>query len=200
MKLLATEVAMKLNEVSLVTRAGLMVLFFLVSFYPAQAQEARLHINHLDKLAEKADETVDVNIDGPLLEMASKFFSSSKPEEAKAKDLISGLKGIYVRSFEFENEGAYSSEDVEAIRKQIRPPDWVRLVGVRSKKDKENVEVFTRMEAGKVMGLAIISSEPKELTVVNVVGSIDIEKLSELEGQLGIPKLGLEQSGKSRKE
>jgi hypothetical protein len=43
-----------------------------------------------------------------------------------------------------------------------------------------------------VQGLAILAAEPKELTVVNIVGPIDIEKISALEGNFGIPKLNLE--------
>lgn len=166
----------------------------------AEAQDAKLQINHLDKLAAKAEETVDVTIDGPMLQLATKFLSSKKPDEAKAKELVAGLKGVYVKSFEFDKEGAYSDEDISAIRAQIRAPAWSRIVGVRSKRDRENVEVFTRMEGDKIIGLAIISAEPKELTIVNIVGPIDLDKLSDLEGEFGIPRMDLERSSKSQKE
>jgi len=105
-----------------------------------------------------------------------------------------------VKSFEFDKEGAYSDEDISAIRAQIRVPGWSRIVGVRSKRERENVEVFTRMEGDKIIGLAIISAEPKELTIVNIVGPIDLDKLSDLEGEFGIPRMGLERSSKSQKE
>jgi hypothetical protein len=45
---------------------------------------------------------------------------------------------------------------------------------------------------GKANGLAIIASEPREFTIVNIVGAVDLEKLRQLEGQFGIPKLELE--------
>jgi hypothetical protein len=38
-------------------------------------------------------------------------------------------------------------------------------------------------------GLAVIVAEPRSLTVVNVVGRIDLEKLGALAGQFGIPHL-----------
>jgi hypothetical protein len=38
-------------------------------------------------------------------------------------------------------------------------------------------------------GLAIIASEPREFTIVNIVGSIDLAKLHRLEGKFGIPRL-----------
>jgi len=178
----------------------LYLLSALLAAPSAEAQDAKLQINHLDKLAAKAEETVDVTIDGPMLQLATKFLSSKKPDEAKAKELVAGLKGIYVKSFEFDKEGAYSDEDVSAIRAQIRAPAWSRIVGVRSKRERENVEVFTRMEGDKIIGLAIISAEPKELTIVNIVGPIDLDKLSDLEGEFGIPRMGLERSSKSEKE
>ena len=178
----------------------LYLLSALLAAPSAEGQDAKLQINHLDKLAAKAEETVDVTIDGPMLQLATKFLSSKKPDEAKAKELVAGLKGIYVKSFEFDKEGAYSDEDVSAIRAQIRAPAWSRIVGVRSKRERENVEVFTRMEGDKIIGLAIISAEPKELTIVNIVGPIDLDKLSDLEGEFGIPRMGLERSSKSEKE
>jgi hypothetical protein len=165
-----------------------------------QAQEGKLQINNLDKLAAKATETVDVNLDGALLQAASKFLSGNKPDEAQAKDLVLGLKGIYVKSFEFEKEGEYTKEDLAAIRAQIQGPRWTRMVGVHSKKDREDVDVFMRIDGDKVSGLVIIAAEPKELTVVNIVGSIDLDKLSHLEGQFGIPQMGLEKSSKPGKE
>ncbi len=163
-------------------------------------QDVWLKIAHLEKLEAKADNVVDVSLDGSMLQLASKFLSNSKPDEAKVKDLISGLKGVYVRSFEFNVDNAYSNEDVDAIRSQLQGPGWVRMVGIRSRRDKENVEVFMLNAGQKINGLAILCSKPKELTVVNIVGLIDLDKLSELEGQFGIPKLGLEAAEKSKKD
>ena len=179
----------------------LFVSFLLIMWLnPLSAQEAKLKISYLDKLAAKADQTVDVNLDASLLQLAARFLSGSKPDEAKVKELIGSLRGVYVRSFEFDNDNAYTIEDVNNIRSQLQGPGWVRMVGVRTKRDGENVEVFTLSSGEKVKGLAIICAQPKELTVVNIVGTIDLEKLSELEGQLGIPKLGLEVTEKGKKD
>jgi hypothetical protein len=38
-------------------------------------------------------------------------------------------------------------------------------------------------------GLAILVSQPKELTVVNIVGSVDLNSLADLGGHFGVPKL-----------
>ena len=46
------------------------------------------------------------------------------------------------------------------------------------------------------LGLAIIASEPREFVIVNIVGSIDLEKLHELEGKFGVPELQIEADDK----
>jgi uncharacterized protein DUF4252 len=164
--------------------------------------EARLRIDHLEKLASKAAEVVDVTLDQSMLQLAARFMSDERsPDEAQARELIKQLKGVYVKSFEFDKEGEYSPSDIEAIRTQLHTP-WSRIVDVRSKRDGENAEVYL-MNSGadnKISGLAIIAAEPKELTVVNIVGPIDVDRLIELEGRLGVPRLNLERIGKSKKE
>jgi hypothetical protein len=162
---------------------------------PAYGQVARLQLNNLEKLSKKAAEVVDVTLDGSMLKLASKFLNEDEDEDAaEVKALVAGLKGIYVKSFEFDKEGDYSDEDVEAIRAQLKGPGWSRIVGVVSKREHENTEIYmmTMGSEGSIQGLAIIDAEPKELTVVNIVGSIDLDKLSALEGHMGVPKLELE--------
>ncbi len=152
------------------------------------AQDIKIPVN-IDKLANKASEVVDVNLDGPMLKFASKFLDAEDSDDREAKELIKNLTGIYVRSFEFDNAGEFNEADIEEVRAQLKAPTWVRTVNVRSRKDGEKVDVFFKMEGDNVMGLAIIASEPKELTIVNLVGRIDPEKLGDLGGHFGIPKV-----------
>ncbi len=152
------------------------------------AQNARLKIDHLEKLAAKASEVADVSLDGPLLELASKFLDKEESEEG-VKDLVKGLKGVYVKTFEFSQEGAYSEGDLDIIREQLRSPGWARLVNVRSKEDKETVEIYALTEGDQMTGLAVVAAEPKELTVVNIVGPISLDKLGKLGGHMGIPQV-----------
>jgi hypothetical protein len=154
------------------------------------AQDPRLRLAHLDYLATKASETVDVNIDERLIQLAAKVFNDKDDDEAQIKKLVIGLKGIYVKSFEFENENDYSSADVDSIRSQLREPAWSRLLNVTSKRE-GIVEVYVALNGAEVVGLAVLSAEPKELTVVNIIGPVDLEKLAKLEGNLGIPDLGI---------
>jgi hypothetical protein len=152
------------------------------------AEDIKMPIN-LDKLAERASESVDVTLDSSLLQLASGFLSKEDPDEAQVKKLVGKLKGIYVRSFEFDKEGQYSMSDVDAIRAQLKSPGWSRIVGVKSLKG-ENSEVYLQKNGDQIGGLVVIDAEPRELTIVHIDGPIDPEELSQLGGHMGIPKLG----------
>jgi len=169
----------------------LVALLVVLPAITARAQDPRIQLTHLDHLATRASETVDLNFDERLILAAAKIFNEKDEDEAQIKKLITGLKGVYVKSFEFENDNEYSSADVDSIRSQLREPSWTRLVNVKSKKD-GNVEVYISLTGSQVNGLTVISAEARELTIVNIVGPVDLEKLAKLEGKLGIPELGVE--------
>ena len=173
-------------------------VLFLASHGLVQAQDIKLPAD-VEKLSAKAKETVEVTMDGPMLRWASKFLSAEDPEEAKCAKLVANLNGIYVRSFEFDKEGEYSSADVEALRSQLHSPAWSRVVGVRSERDGDNVDIFFKMEAEKMAGIVIIAAEAKELTFVNIVGPLEVDQLADLSGEFGIPKLNPKSLSKAQK-
>jgi hypothetical protein len=127
------------------------------------------------------------------MRIAAKAFSDKDADEREIKKLITGVKGIYVKSFEFDSDSQFTTADLEAIRAQVRGPGRTRLVNVTSKKE-GNVEVYLLMVGDDIGGLAVLSSEDRELTVVNIVGPVDLEKLAKLEGQFGVPELGIEKT------
>lgn len=160
---------------------------------PIAAQQIKID---LPALEEHASEVVDVTLDANMLRFASGFLSEEKDERA-VRDMVHGLQGVYVRSYEFEKEGQYDRAIVEKVRAQLGA-NWNKIVNVRSK-TRENVEIYTQTDVRKaVTGMVIISAEPKELTIVNIVGPIDLNRLAGLGGQLGIPKI--ENDSKEPKE
>ncbi len=164
--------------------AGLMLL-------PAgavQAQDVTIPKN-IERLSEKAVETVNVTVDGALLQLAMKFLSGTDPEQRAVKDVVGKLKAIYVRSFQFAGPGGYSEADVESLRAQVKAPAWTRMASVRSKKAGEDVDVFFKMEKDMIVGLVVIAAEPTQLTFVNIDGPIDLDRLASLGGHFGIPKV-----------
>lgn len=157
---------------------------------PARAQTARLNLERLEKLSSKAVEVNNVTLDGELLQLAAKFLDMDKDDEdaAQAKEIVKKLKGIYVKNFEFDEPHQYSAADVEEIRAQLAAPGWNKIVESRNKRDNENNEIYLFKDSNNNFGgIAILVAEPKELTVVNIVGPVDIDKLSALSGKFGIP-------------
>jgi len=163
----------------------------------ARAQDIKIPPD-VERLSAKAKETVEVTMDGPMLRWASKFLSADDPEEKKCAQLVANLKGIYVRSFEFDDENAYTPAEVDALRSQMRGPGWSRVVGVRSQ-NQDNVDVFFKLENDKMAGIVVIAAEPKELTFVSIVGPLDVDQLADLGGEFGIPKLDAKSLSKTQK-
>ena len=168
----------------------------------AFAQSARLQLGQLDRLEQVADQTVDVTVDQKVLNLAKIFLGKSKDkDQQKVKELIGEIEGIYVKHFRFEKAGQYSLADIEGIRVQLNGPGWSRMANVRSKRNNQNLDVYTMINGAKIGGLAVIAAEEKELTVVNIIGPIDLEKLMDLEGSFSIPNLELERiKDKTQKE
>ena len=159
-------------------------IFLIALAAPLYAQRLNLDF---PALADRASETVDVTLDGPMLRLASRFLNDRDPDERTAKDLVGKLQGIYVHSYEFDKEGEYDRAVIEKVRAQLGP-SWKPMVTVRSKV-KENVDIYLDTRGDAVAGLLIISAEPRELTLVNIVGPIDLDKLVSLEGEFGIPHI-----------
>jgi hypothetical protein len=161
------------------------------------AQQLKIDLDHL---AKKASNTVDVSLPPNLIQLGAAMLDPKDPEQAQAKKIVSGLQAIYIKSYEFQKEGEYTKADLDQIRVQLKAPEWQRMVGIESSQDRETVEVWVRTEAGKMSGLAILAADPKELTVVNLVGSVDPNSLTELGGHLGIPKINVVPKQQNRKK
>jgi hypothetical protein len=168
---------------------------------PACAQskpplKGQLMLPEFATLADKASESVNVTLDANLLGIGCRFLSVEDPEQAKAKKLCTSLRGIFVRHFTFDSDYAYPKADIDRVRRQLAAPGWNRIVEARSKKENTDVDVFVLIDGDKAQGLSIIASQPREFTIVNIVGNIDLEDLHELEGQFQIPKLEIESQKK----
>ncbi|HEV7889088.1 MAG TPA: DUF4252 domain-containing protein [Pyrinomonadaceae bacterium] len=165
----------------------------------AQTPDGRVRLESLERVASKASETVNIDIDGILLKLGKSMLDDNDPDEKTVKEIIEGLRGVYVRSYEFKTEGEFKDADLDALRQQLRGPGWSRLVDVKTHGiDFDGAEVYALTAAGRVEGMAVLISEPKHLMVINVVGSIDLDKLKRLEGTLGIPRIHIGRGERSK--
>jgi hypothetical protein len=155
----------------------------------AATPPGRLQFPEFSDLGTKATESVAITLDAPLLTLAASFLDSGKPDEQAVKELIAGLKGIYVRSYTFDTAFTYPTAGIEALRKQVTAQGWQKIVETRSAKEQAAVDIFISIQNEKPNGLAIIATEPRQFTIVNIVGDIDLEKLHRLEGRFGVPSV-----------
>jgi hypothetical protein len=161
-------------------------IIFLLGLAQAVVCGQSVKLDALDKLADKASETVTVSLDANLLKMASRFLSKDDPDQAQIQKLVAGLRGVYVRNFEFDKPGQYQASDLDPIRNQLKDPKWKKIVQVRGR---DHADVLLRQEdEHAISGLAVIVAEPTELTVVYIDGPIDVDGLSKLAGNFGIPE------------
>ncbi|MBX7169617.1 MAG: DUF4252 domain-containing protein [Pyrinomonadaceae bacterium] len=172
------------------------MLFVLVTVGITNAQEpARIQFEKLNKLEEKAQDVVEVNIDGKLLDLAKRVLVKLNDKDAKTVgEAIKGLRGIYVRMYNFDKENQFDTNDIDEIRAQLKSPGWEKIANVRSKKDNQKIDIFTMFTGDVMSGVAVVLSGAKSVGVVNVIGPIDIDTLVEISGKLNIPKIDVETS------
>jgi hypothetical protein len=144
----------------------------------------------LDKLGAKAKSATNVTLNSDTLKLASAFLGSDGDKDGDAlKSLVANLKGVYVRDYEYEKPGQYDESVLEPLRAWLKQPKWTNIVDV--KENGESTQVYYQLLAnGKLGGLAVVSSEPKEVAVIFVDGEMNPADMAKLGGNLGIPDIG----------
>jgi len=156
----------------------------------------RLQLPDFTALAKKATQSVDISLDPSLLHLASGVISSADSGNGAAVNgVIQGIRGIYVRSYTFDKPDQYSKADVKSVEAQLLAPGWQPIVSTHDLKQGNNVDIYILRNGNRTDGVAIIAADPRQLTIVNIVGSIDLAKLAQLQGQFGVPKIGLTAGG-----
>ncbi|MCI0525456.1 MAG: DUF4252 domain-containing protein [Acidobacteria bacterium] len=178
--------------------SALLALLLICAAPRTPAQDGRLQINHLDRLAARATESVEITMNDVQVQFLRKLVSLSRSDQSKIRGLLSKLKGIYVRGFEFAQDGEYSDADIEAIRAQLRAPGWERIVEVRNR-NRGGDEVFFMPRNDEIAGFAAISTEPRKICVINIVGSMDMEEMALLEREFHLTRCGRSNFGRNRR-
>lgn len=152
------------------------------------AQGARIRMPDFSGLAEKATESVDISLDGEALKTAGSLFSNGRDArgDAQVSEVLKGLQGVYIKTFEFDKPGQYSMRDIENVLKQVEREGWKKLLSVRDQEDRVEMWIRDNHEDG---GMFFVASEPDELVLINIVGKVNLESLRQLQGRMGIPNL-----------
>jgi hypothetical protein len=120
-------------------------------------------------------------------------------DQAATRQLIEGLDGIYVREYEFDKEGEYSTDEIDKLRQYFETSEWSPIVRERERKSGETTDVMVKLVNGESHGMFILEAEPKELTIVLILGPIRMDQLGALGGLGGLGALGdVEKSTKDK--
>lgn len=158
---------------------------------PAVAQTGLPLPSPVEKeLAARASDVTEVTLGKNMLAFAAKFMDGKDADQAGVRRLIEGLDGIYVREYEFDKEGQYSMEDIQKLRSYFETAEWSPIVRERDKKNGESTDVMIKMVNGETHGLFVLDAEPKDLTIVLILGPVKMDDLKKLSGIGGLGVLG----------
>jgi hypothetical protein len=159
---------------------------------PAVAQNSQLPLpSPVEKeLASKASNVTEVTLGKNMLAFAAKFLDGKDRDNEATRHLIEGLDGIYVRDYEFDKEGQYSIDDIQKLRSYFETSEWSPIVRERDKKSGESTDVMMKIVNGETHGMFILDVEPKELSIVLILGPVKMEDLHKLSGLGGLGSLG----------
>jgi hypothetical protein len=89
---------------------------------------------------------------------------------------------IYVRDYEFDKEGQFTAEQIEQLRKYFETSEWSPLVRDRNIKAGESSDVMVKLVNGESHGLFILDVEPKEISIVLILGPVHMQDLHKVMG------------------
>lgn len=143
-------------------------------------------IPHLANLKSHATESFDFKL-GPVRLALARWLvgMGHDADAAEVRETLKACTAVRVRHYEFASGFEYPVEDIDAIRAHLSGHGWSSMVTVRDRKAKENTDVFIRLDHEKITGLFVLNSEPREFTLVSVVGSFDPTQIDRLRTQFG---------------
>jgi hypothetical protein len=155
---------------------------------PAIAQNSPLLIPpQLEKdLAARASDVTEVTLNKNMLAFAAQFMHGKDDDEAATRLLIEGLDSIYVRDYEFDKEGQFSPDQIEQLRHAFQSPEWSAIVHEHERRSGESSDILVKMVNGENRGIFILSVEPRDISIVLILGPIRLDQLASLHGIGGL--------------
>ncbi len=142
------------------------------------------------ELAARASNVTEVTLGRNMLAFAAKFMDDKDEDQSATRKLIEGLDGVYVREYDFDKENEYTPEEVDKLRQYFETSEWTTIVRERSRHGGENTDVMMKMVNGETHGMFVLEAEPRELTIVLILGPIHLDELSRLTHLSGLSALG----------
>ena len=125
---------------------------------------------------------VEVNLSGKLISLVAK---AAKPNP-EVTELLNMLKGVYVRVY--ENDTTTFNELTRHYEDKLEKEEWEVIAKI--KEEAETVQVRILLGEDTIFGLFVMVAGEIEVTLVNIVGEINPERIGELLANLdnlGLP-------------
>lgn len=122
---------------------------------------------------------VEINLSEKLIALVTKSVSAN-PEAA---ELIEMLSGIYVRAYEGEDTDADTL--IGYYEKKLKAEEWELLAKFNNDKEKIQIRLLYDEEVVSGIFVAVMAQKPEQVTLVNIVGNIDVQRIGELFANLG---------------
>ena len=149
----------------------------------ACSQSPELKLPSLGDLKRHATQSVDITLGAFPLHFAASLMDDRDGDSAEVRKALKAVKSVQIRSFRFDSDFACSQADLGALRSQLSQPGWSRLVEAH-KRNREDVDVYVALEDQVIRGIAIVACQPREFTIINIVGAVDLDQLARLRSAL----------------
>jgi hypothetical protein len=134
----------------------------------------------LAEMRRDAVESTNITFGPLLLWFASRVIGNRDPQSAAVKSLLRGLHKVQIHSYRYNADHVYRQADLEALRSQLTTPGWHRMVQLRDRGANDDVDIYYALDNRKVTGLVVLAAEPREFTLVNIRGRIDMTEVAAL--------------------
>jgi Domain of unknown function (DUF4252) len=148
----------------------------------ACSQGPELRLPSSPDFGQPVTETVNITLGALPMKFVASLMGGDEgdgSDNAALGKTLAGVKSVQIRSYRFESDYACPEADLGSLRSQLAAPGWTRLVEAQ-RRDKGNVAVYLALDDHVVRGLAILACQPREFTIVNVVGTIDVDQVARL--------------------
>jgi hypothetical protein len=141
------------------------------------------------ELAARASNVDEVTLDKKMLSFAANFIQHKKSinpladqDDGATQRLIESLDGIYVRNYQFDKDGQFTAEQIEQLRAYYESSEWSPIVRDRDRKTGESSDVMVKLVNGQSRGMFILDVEPKEISIVLILGPVHMQDLHRVMG------------------
>lgn len=124
--------------------------------------------------------TVEINLRGPMLKLAA---AASDDDDPELGSMLSGLEGIYVRTYQLDDRSPSGFDKaIASISQHLQASGWETIVKVREPDERAHIAI--KMDGDKIVGMTVVALDEKDrdegVVFINIVGTIDLAKVGRM--------------------